>query len=189
MKKIFFSILGLLFLSGCGTASVHEVRTKKELKYKKILVMPFTRSSEANASLAQDTFIKELSLFTEIEIIGQGQMDETTIKNLGVSHPDSFGALDFSAGQEGEDRRKKVLDRFNADAIVFGYAYIDQGLTSLMIQMMETESGAVVLGFSKDTSLPVDMADDAVRDLARKSALKTIDFLKDNIIITNFHRR
>jgi hypothetical protein len=190
MNKVLFSVLAGMFLSGCGTTSVHEVKSKQELKYKKILVMPFTKSGEANVGVSRDTFISELSLFPDIQIIGQGQMDETTIKNLGVTHPESFGAMDFSASPEGDDRRKKIVDRFPADAVIFGYSYTEEGLLSLHIQMMDAASGTLILGFFKDASIPeATTADDAARDLARKSAHKTIDFLKDNVVITRFHRR
>ena len=188
MRKIFMTAMGLVLLSGCGTTSDQVVRTNKELKYKKILVMPFIKGAGgANASIAQDNFLNELSLFPDIQIIGQGQMDATTIKNLGVTHPDSFGSLDFSPPQ-GDERRKKVLESFPADAIIFGSNYIEQGLDSLVIQMMNTD-GAVVLSFTKEPSVPEGLTDETTVDVARKAAQKTIDFLKENETITRFHRR
>src|SRR3990167_6102308 len=105
MRKIFMTAMGLMVLSGCGTTGDEVLRTNRELKYKNILVMPFTQkeSEQANAPLAQGNFINELSLFPDIQIVGRGQMDETTIKNLGVTHPDSFGSLDFSTSPEGDE--------------------------------------------------------------------------------------
>ena len=50
MRKFFLSILGLMIVSGCAGTAAQQVRTTSELKYKKILVMPFTKGGEANAS-------------------------------------------------------------------------------------------------------------------------------------------
>ena len=190
MKKIFLSMMGLVLLSGCSaTTAGPEVRTKEELKYKKILVMPFTKGEGADASLAQGTFINELSLFPDIEIVGNGQMDETTIKNLGVTHPDTFGPVDFSVTPQGDERRQKVLESFKADVLVFGYIYMEQGLASLHIQMLEGQSGDMILNFFKESSIPEGMAAETTRDIARKAVPKVIDFLKENVVITKFHRR
>ena len=189
MKKIFLLMVGLIVLNGCTSTEVEQVKSKEELKYKRILVMPFTQGEGANAALAKETFISELSLLPGVEIVGQGQMDETTIKNLGVSHPESFGSLDFSASAQGDERRKKVLESFAADVLVFGYNFNEQGLASLNIQMIEATSGDGILGFTKEASVSEGFADDVGRDLARKSAQKTIDFLKGNVIITHIYRR
>lgn len=191
MRKIFMTAMGLMVLSGCGTTGDEVLRTNRELKYKNILVMPFTQkeSEQANAPLAQGNFINELSLFPDIQIVGRGQMDETTIKNLGVTHPDSFGSLDFSTSPEGDERRKKVLESFQVDVIVFGSNYIDQGLDSLIIQMMDATNGAIILSFVKDSSIPGGLTDEVTADIARKAAQKVTDFLKENVVITRFHRR
>jgi hypothetical protein len=189
MKKMVLALM-VLWLGGCGTTSVdHVVKTKSELKYKKLLAMPFTKGEGVNASLAQETFLSELALLPDIQIIGKGQMDETTIRNLGVSQPDTYTASDFSTSPEADARRKKVLEKFKADGILFGHLRTDQGLVSLNIQMVDGETGEVILNFSKDASIPEGLVDEATKDIARKAAQKTIDFLKDNVIITKFHRR
>ena len=190
MKRILIATMSFVLLNGCASTGVEQIRTKKELKYKKILVMPFTKGDDANGSLARESFVNELALFPDIEIVGRGQLDETTIKNLGVAHPSSFGTLDFSSSPEGDGRRQKILESFKADAIIFGYCYIEQGMASLKVQMMEASGGSVILSFSKDSSIHEGLVtDEAAKDIAQKAAQKTIDFLKENVVVTKFRRR
>ena len=188
MKRFIFFFIWVFLLYGCGTTTQQQVKSAQELKYKKILVMPFTEGTEAQRSLAYDTFVQELSSFPEIQILGKGQVNAQFIQDLDIPHPESYGAIDFANNLQGNNRRKKIEEKFSVDGIVFGSFFIDKEEVALYIQMMDMETGGLTLSFSKETTMKNKDDQEAIKSLAKTCAQKVIEHIKDNVIITRFYR-
>ena len=188
MKRFIFFLISALVFYGCGTTTKQQVKSAQELKYKKILVMPFTEGTEAQRSFANDAFLQELSTFLEIQIVGKGQVNTQFIQDLSIPHPESYGAIDFSNNLQGNNRRQKIAEKFSADGIVFGSFFIDGEEVALYIQMVDMKTGGLTLSFSKESVMKNKEDQEAIKSLAKTCAQKVVEHIKDNVIITRFYR-
>src|SRR3989338_177202 len=188
MMKRFFFILLICSLSGCSGTIRKEIKTVNELKYKKVLVMPFIQGIESKHPLSYNIFTQELSSYPEIEIIAREEINEQFIKDLGITHMESYGPVDFSVTLEGSQRREKLADMYGVNAIIFGTITVAENQVSLHIQMLDVESGDLTLSFFKEAEFYNNKLDDAVSFVAKNSAQKVIEHIKSNWAGTRIYK-
>ena len=188
MRYPVFFLMGSLIFSGCAVSTHEGVKTTREYRYKQVLVLPFTQGDEAQRNLATHTFREELKTFSEITLIEEKLIDPRIIEELGITHPDSYGTLDFAESPEANHRRQQLAQEFSVQAIVFGSFFIEGQHIYLYIQMMDVQTGIVILSFSKEAQIADNTADATIVNLAKECAQRVIAHIKDNVSITSFYQ-
>ncbi len=181
--------MALAVFVGTGCAMTKKkVRSYETLKYRTVLVMPFTEGSETDRGLVYNVFYKEMRQFEEIKVIEPEKMNQQFMEELGLNHPLTAGAVDFTASAEGNTRREKVRELYDADAIIFGSLFVDGEVLSLAVQMLDVESGTLTLSFTKESEFFPGAAPAAWTDLAKFAVEKVIAHIQDNRVVTSVYK-
>lgn len=186
--KRFIIIVIALFLSGCSARGPEGVRTVTRFHYQNIMVLPFTPGEQPQRDLATEIFRREMSSFSDITILADEKIDEDLIAQLGVTHPDSYGSLDFTQSPEADQRRREIREKFGVDAIVFGSFFSEGDSLYLYIQMMDTARGIVTLSFSREMTASSGKFTESLEALAKDCAQKVIEHIRENVSITSFYQ-
>ncbi|MDP2654004.1 MAG: hypothetical protein Q8Q08_08235 [Candidatus Omnitrophota bacterium] len=178
-------------LQGCAsTTPKPEVMKAIELRYKKILILPFTRAEEDIRILAGNILAEELGKAPGVTVTGPDKVGLAFIQGMDFEKPDDYGALDLTPeAADGDERRGKVVSAFGPDAVIFGSFLSEEKVVALYVQMINLETGAVVLSFSKEAEIHNGDGNAAVREASQAAAQKIAEFLKENITTIYFHRR
>lgn len=188
MKKFFcLAVLAVFVCTGCAMTK-KKVRSYETLKYRTILIMPFTEGSEADQALVNDAFYSTMQQFEEIKVIDREVMNQQFMEELGLNHPLTSGVVDFTASAEGNARREKVRELYGADAVIFGSLFTDGEVRSLAVQMLDVESGSLTLSFTKESEPSVVSAQAAWAGLAQFAVEKVISHIQDNRVVTSVYK-
>lgn len=187
MQRILFLLIGIFTLSSCGTTTTQVIESK-ELKYKKVLIVPFTEGGEPWPRLAYDTFTAGMMGFKDIEVLREEKLPAEFISELHLNHTTNLGPLDFSGHPEGDDRRRKLTEQLGIDAVIFGSLFKDGDHVSLHIQMLDLESSALTLRLSREETVVAGKTEEAVENLAQTAYLKVISHIKENYSGTILYR-
>ena len=188
MKKIIcLMVVALLASPGCASVK-KKVRSVETLKYQTILIMPFTEGNEADQELVSNIFYNEMQQYEEIKVIDREEMNQQFMEELGLNHPLTTGAVDFTGSAEGNARRRKVHELYSADAIIFGSLFVDGEILSLAIQMLDVESGELTLSFTKELTASPEAVQTAWTDLTKLTVEKVIAHIQDNRVITSVYK-
>lgn len=188
VKKIAcFLILAAFLSAGCASVK-KKVRSIETLKYKTVLIMPFSQENEADQRSVYDVFFTEMQQFNEIKVIDRENLNQQFMEELGLNHPLTVGVVDFSETTEGHMRLKKVREVYDADAIIFGSLFVDGKFLSLAVQMLDVEDGSLTLSFTREIEVSEGAAQDAWAELAKQAVEKVIDHIQDNRVVTSVYK-
>ena len=186
-KAVLFLIVIFLTSPGCTTVK-KKVRSVETLKYGTIVVMPFTEGQDADRTVLYNAFDNALRRFEEIKVVDQEKLSQQFVEELGLNHPLTTGAVDFTSSSEGNARRKKVHDLYGADAVIFGSLFEDAGVFSLAIQMLDVEDGSLTLSFSQDVPFKPEASQEALENLAKACVEKVMAHIRDNRVTTSVYK-
>ncbi len=180
MKRLFIFFLLCFLTEGCITTPQPRIHESREYVYKKVLVMPFTEGGGDTRWLIYDEFVKELSKETIFEIYRRERNDEQWVVDLELTHPDSYGPVDFSPEDRGIERRAKIEQMYAVNALIFGSFFKNDQVLSLHVQMVEVENGELILSFSREIPYTEVVLVESIKSLSSKCAEKVLRFLKEN---------
>lgn len=188
IRRAYFLFLSFLIMGCASSASApYQNITKTELKYKKILVLPFTDSDQATKVKAESIFLDALKTYPDLTALSAQDAGQNIWTDMGIENPSKYSVIDFSVSPQGYDRRKKIQDNWGAKAIVLGSIMKKEHTLSMYIQMIDAEDGELTLSFSKIENFG-DLEEEALEKLSKDCADKVIRHIKDNVVVTTIRK-
>lgn len=146
-----------------------------------ILVMPVTHVEPMVGQMLRDQLVQEMT--ARIATVIVDDVEDDMLSSLGVEHPDSFGSLDFSGTSEGARRREQLQQSYGGDLIIFMSAFLEAkqktDVMHIYMQLVDMETGDVVLNLSAEGVAHADNLEGSTKPLVQNLAREMAKFLRD----------